>query len=712
MLDDNTKSNQADRVPDSLSHDHELTLGQDRLADVREFLEDSEQPRTNPLITIHRILRGKYLLAGVLGLILGAIAAAAGYLALQPKYVSTGTIRVSANKENILYADQNDARLRLFDAFVTNEVTYLQSRPVLEQAVEILARDLVEWQDVEDGAEKLKGALEVKRNEGLISLTVEHDSAETAAQMVNAILEAYEELHVAQVRRQDQVREETLAAREQELLAGISRLDSEILEVGEEHGAHSIATAHIRKIAQVEEVDVRIAELGTTIASRESLDDEVEVDTGDDEIQRLLVLDHAMADMLKERTLRRAELAVLLTRHAELHPEVIKVKEGIRIVDIAIEDRRQQLATLGTTGALTKANESSKEDSLDDLKKLHRRLQQRRDELRGDARILNEKLIRLDFLQSEREEILDLLEETRRALQEVRLESRNTLPGIVEVTVRGNVPTSPSGDKRKMFGAAGGMAGIGTGIAIVLLFGFAFRRFRCSDELDMYQSTGPLIGALETQRRGDRKQPKERAFHQIRNELQLLRTSSQQPDVIAVAGTGPQSGASTVAFSLAQAFAATQQKTVLIDCDLIDASLSRRLGIESQAGLREALLTDHLNGEVHTTENPNLNVLPAGCSEEITDERMSVQSLQRLLGGLRREFDVVVVDVGSLSDRLAARIMVSIADQFVLVCRNRDRVSMVSRLVNQLSKISAGQVAFVFNFAGKRDPTLRSMTMS
>ena len=41
-----------------------------------------------------------------------------------------------------MYGDPNDPRLRLFDAFVSAEVTYLQSRPVLERAVQELAQTL------------------------------------------------------------------------------------------------------------------------------------------------------------------------------------------------------------------------------------------------------------------------------------------------------------------------------------------------------------------------------------------------------------------------------------------------------------------------------------------------------------------------------------------------------------------------------------------
>ena len=74
----------------------------DPVAQVRDFLDDSETPRVDPLRLVHRSLRGRYLLAAGVAALFAAMAGTAGFLASKPQYLSNGTIRVSANKPSIL----------------------------------------------------------------------------------------------------------------------------------------------------------------------------------------------------------------------------------------------------------------------------------------------------------------------------------------------------------------------------------------------------------------------------------------------------------------------------------------------------------------------------------------------------------------------------------------------------------------------------------
>ena len=135
-------------------------------------------------------------------------------------------------------------------------------------------------------------------------------------------------------------------------------------------------------------------------------------------------------------------------------------EEKIRILDTAIENRRQQITTLGSTGALTKKESTGGDpNSVEQLRLLRSRLEVRLDELREEARELHSKLIKLEFLQGEREECRGHLEETRAALERVRLESEHRLPGLISVKARGNMPDEPAVDKRKQLAVAGAGAG-------------------------------------------------------------------------------------------------------------------------------------------------------------------------------------------------------------------------------------------------------------
>ena len=78
-----------------------------------------------------------------------------------------------------------------------------------------------------------------------------------------------------------------------------------------------------------------------------------------------------------------------------------------------------------------------------------------------------------------------------------------------------------------------------------------------------------------------------------------------------------------------------------------------------------------------------------------------------LITRLRSQFDVILFDVGSFDERLAARVASSLADQVVLVCRCHDAATFVDPIARQLQRTAEGRVGFVHNFALNADPGVR-----
>lgn len=665
----------------------------------------------NPVLIVLRTLRGRWGIAGVLAVIFSVCGAVAGYKAKQPVYVSGGTIQVFPNKTNILYADTDDSRLRLFDAFVAAELSYLLSSPVLERAITLPGMKVLNWPGDVEGAAALKKTLAVEKKGGLITLTGGYRDPQAAASIVNSVLDAYSILHVEQLQLHDSVRERELTERERDLLSRLNEFDAQILEIGREYGTSSIGMAHTRKISQAEEVDQRISDLELTIATQEAAESSNNVDIGDAEIKRLLVLDHAMADMLFERSKIAAELAVLQTQHAEEHHLVIETKARLSVIDKAVEERRNQLATLGTSGALTKTSEGGRNDSVADLKSLRNRFSSRRDDLQKEARELNERLIKLEFLRKERDESRILLDETRRALEQVRVESRHSLPGTVEVKSRGTVPTTPATDKRVAFAAAGGVFGAIGGVMVTALYGFAFRRCRFSDDIS---STLEVIGALPRcpEITPEAEEVYQHSIQRLRVELQLRTSPTPGGYVLAVTGVRPGAGSTTVAIALAQAFSEATVQTILVDSDFRDSEITRRLGLEHAEGVREALLDRHLNLQLKEATVGELRTLPLGNKQQLSDSHVSHRPLSNLLQQLRTRCDLVILDLGPLPDRLTARLGVSLADQVLCVVPAGEATQSVDQTLAAVNRLAPQRSLVVFNGAGTDDPLLDRCDMA
>ena len=671
-------------------------------ADTPSYEDDGPQP--NPLKYVVQLLRGRIHWVVLASCAFAFTGATAGYFAKGPVYTSAAIIQVSASRPGILYNDQDDSRLRLFDAFVASEASYLGSRPVMERALTQPAIEQLGWEPSAESFRKLRDAIDINSKDGLITVACNHSQPETAASLVNSLLDAYQEMHVEYSRREDSVRDRQLTRREAELLEKLERIEQQIREVGQEYSLQSIASAHVRKIAQIQELDQRVDELETTVASREAQDALSEVDTGDVEIKRLVVLDHALADMLFERAKRAAGLSSLPSDLGSSHPAVRQATLAIASIDAAIEDRRAQLATLGTTGALTKAGKSADSESLLGLKALLSRLQSRVEELRVEAKELNGRLIQLEFLDQERDQVRQLLEETRQGLEQVRVESQNTLPGTSEIRARGSIPTEPSSDKRKILAAAGAAGGCGAGAVLVLGFAFIFRRIRFSDELTTGFPQIPLAGVLPATESSDTDAEYSAAIHRLRNQLQLACSGDFGNQLIVATGVSENSKTAETAIALARSFSESHLRTAIVDADLVAQQVSTRLRLGGNHGVKEAILNSRLNGEVKAIQEDHLFAVPSGLSDQITDKRISKSALQRLFRELRQQFDVIVIDVGTFDDRLVAELAVALADQILLLVPTESSNSAMSRVAGKLNQCS-GRIHSVLESAYPNDPS-------
>lgn len=440
---------------------NEGAIGNPDLWQVRDFVEEEGPAPVNPIAAIKRLYRGQWLKALVLAVLCGAGLAIAAYSFAKPVYESQGLVRVVAKEAKILYADKDDSRLRLYDAFVSAESTYIQSPQVLSRAHEILI-EIADSESAVDSRPTYKSvvdALTVKKLKGLIAISAMSTDPSNAQQIVNALLRSYTELHTQQSDSRQILRVRELEVRTEELLEKQYALNTQLLEVGEEYDASSLAKAHLTKVTQLEELDIRIGELTNALVEMEAKDGALDADTGDMEIKRATLLDRAMADMVFERAKRAAELEQREMRYMPDHPKIATLTASLRVIDEAIEARRRLIATLGKTGAITGADGAAKSQSLAELHALKLKLVNRRGELSSSAKELNGKLIQLKRINAEQSQISGMLAETRRILDQVRLESRNSLPGTIEVLSRGSMPDAPAADKRKQFALLGFMLG-------------------------------------------------------------------------------------------------------------------------------------------------------------------------------------------------------------------------------------------------------------
>ncbi|WBH17097.1 polysaccharide biosynthesis tyrosine autokinase [Sphingomonas radiodurans] len=160
------------------------------------------------------------------------------------------------------------------------------------------------------------------------------------------------------------------------------------------------------------------------------------------------------------------------------------------------------------------------------------------------------------------------------------------------------------------------------------------------------------------------------SFRSLRASIRFA--AGHDAKVIAITSALPSEGKTATAICLARSIAMSGENTVLIDCDLRQQGVSRRLpDREGRPGLIEVLrgantLDEALSKDFQT----GLQVLPVSQGHDQSELLMG-EEMDRLLALLRERFDAIIIDTAPVLPIADARLMLSKADASVFVVRWR-----------------------------------------
>jgi len=176
-------------------------------------------------------------------------------------------------------------------------------------------------------------------------------------------------------------------------------------------------------------------------------------------------------------------------------------------------------------------------------------------------------------------------------------------------------------------------------------------------------------------------------------DLRALRTGVQfallraANNIVAVGSPAPRDGKSFVSVNLAQLLAGSDGRVLILDGDLRRGVLHRYFGLEAQPGVSDVLSGEAtLETAVHRTDNPNLDLLPAGRRVTNPAELLAGAAFQRVLGELGPRYKVVIIDTPPILSVTDSALVGRHAGVNLLVLRagehsSRDIALAVKRLV-------------------------------
>lgn len=272
---------------------------------------------------------------------------------------------------------------------------------------------------------------------------------------------------------------------------------------------------------------------------------------------------------------------------------------------------------------------------------------------------------------------------------------------IAQIVARALPSDEPAAPPRGLLTAAGVFAGIVLSSALFLLLERGTPRIRAWREIP--PAVGyPVIGRVPSSR-VVRRRPLESfsdpavgaALRSLRAGLEPQFRNTNTNTVLVTSVSGGE-GKTTVASLFAESMARIGMKVLLVDGDLKRPSISRLTKLPGSPGLATTLReVTPWQEAVGAGWTPNLYVLPTTSDPEGGD--LLAARFEGVLGQMRREFDLIVVDGAPLIGADDARTVAPMADGILLVVRAGAKVADLNEAVLVLEALNAPLLGAVAN---------------
>ncbi len=380
----------------------------------------------------------------------------------------------------------------------------------------------------------------------------------------------------------------------------------------------------------------------------------------------------ATSDEIKKLRIERARLAQeeaeLITKFTARHPKVIGKRNERRDLERQIE--REAARAVDNI----KADYEASKGKVAAIQKSLLRLQNRTQTERGAQ-------IKLRELQREAEAdrvvYKSFLERYKQKSQQEK--SRTADTRVIEKAMPSSVPSSPNKRRALMISFVGFLAlGVGLALAIELVD----NSFKTPQEVEDLLNVASLVSVPKLSQSDFYKDGQEipmdryaimnpltpfaEAMRTLKVSLELYNVDNP-PKVVLFTSVLPNEGKTSICANFAQHAANVGVNTLLIDADLRNPSLSKRLCPEQNCGLMDLLSQRVSKDNAIITDHTGLDILPCKNVPYNTAEILGSESMKSLLMELRQEYSLIVLDTSPVMPVIDAKVLMEAVDSLVLV---------------------------------------------
>lgn len=684
----------------------------------------SEHAQTSVFLIIHRLLRGKYILTGVLALIFGIGGGVMGYMSRQPMYESIGQIRIQPSLPKVLFNSEQSTAPQMFASYVSSQAELISGGGVIERALETPEWRAVEGKSNIHSAADVKDRLRVRSSRSaqeIISVSFSDEDPEVSSTIVNAVMDSYIEEFGNEGSLADPKILSILRDREDSLKRDLSLKENGIGEI-----AAKYRTENLQPL-----VDNAQYTINSLKAQEESLREQI------DQYDSVLSSDDTDPESLTEEqaALTDSKIADLLARREELTQakEELMIAEGLReghrdvqrlISMINSNDQRIQvrLEELRSGDQNTPMFDDNGEPlpSKERLNVQRLMIEEKLGVAEEQAGKLFQDSVTIKDLQRERKDILDEIAQVEQRLEQINTESKvvgtEEISGKIKIAFSPRPANQPTSDPRKKMAAVGFVGAASLPVLAIMGLSFFSHRIQYSDDDILTASGAGIIGLLPDLGNGltDHEIASASAFavHQIRSQLQIL-NSKTETMVYGVTSPAPQDGKTSLIIAMGLSFAESGDRTLLIDLDFIGRGLSVHFGYPDAPSLADVLESpDDVDAQICDTEFEGLSILPAGFGDDQRVSRLSPRTVGSFIEYLKEDYDTILIDTGPILGSVEAAFVAPQADGVILVVGRGQLKPLVHKAIDQITAVHGKIVATIFNRAHIQELRQSSSSMS
>ncbi|MBV9509426.1 MAG: AAA family ATPase, partial [Caulobacteraceae bacterium] len=370
-----------------------------------------------------------------------------------------------------------------------------------------------------------------------------------------------------------------------------------------------------------------------------------------------------------------AQLADLEARYGDKYPEVIKQKKALADIDAQIHAEIERvISNLKAQSQISHSKTAA--------------IAAAADQTRGSLVANNKALVRLSALQSDADSAQTLYAAFLDRYKEAIAKAGTQRPDA-HIASAGELPTEPSKPNKKLAAILAGVLGLVAGLAAVTAAELLRRGVSSAAEAEAAYDLPclaelPLLASTFDDKAARRrkldpvdyvaKNPLSRfaeAFRNLRASIALSSPASP-PRLIAITSALPGEGKTTTTLCLARTIALSGASVVVVDGDLRQRAVTRRLPKAPAQGLLEVLSGEAPLAKVLTPDAAtSAMVLPLAESAFTPKDVFGRPEMDRLLDQLKEAFDFVIVDTAPVLAVADTKVLAPKMDAVVFVTRWR-----------------------------------------